>query len=166
MENRPIKRSEQLKALSRDHHFGLLFCWKIKQGLQAAVEPERLGRYVDYFWSGHLKEHFLVEESLLFDRCQDPVCTQAKKEHGGILDQIGKIAGGERDNPEAYAVLVSILSKHIRYEERVVFPHLEQALPVSLLDEIAQHLDSEHKDDFEDNYSDEFWMAPKKQSNL
>jgi hemerythrin-like domain-containing protein len=166
MENRPIKRSEQLKALSRDHHFGLLFCWKIKQGLQAAVEPERLGRYVDYFWSGHLKEHFLIEESLLFDRCQDPVCTQAKKEHGAILDQIGKIAGGERDNPEAYAVLVSILNKHIRYEERVVFPHLEQALPVSLLDEIAQHLDSAHKDDFEDNYSDEFWMEPKKQSNL
>jgi hypothetical protein len=27
-------------------------------------------------------------------------------------------------------------------------------------------LDSEHKDDFEDNYSDEFWIKPKKQSNV
>jgi len=166
MENRPIKRSEELKALSRDHHFGLLFCWKIKQGLEAAVEPERLGRYVDYFWSGHLKDHFLVEESLLFNRFQDPVCSQAKKEHLTIMNQIGKITGGERDSREAYEVLVRMLSNHIRYEERVVFPHLEQTLPVSLLNEIAQHLDSGYKDDFEDNYSDEFWIKPKKQSNV
>lgn len=166
MEKKPIKRSEEFKAFSRDHHFGLLFCWKVKQGLEASVEPERLGSYVDYFWSCHLREHFLIEESVLFDRFQDPVCVQAKKEHCTIINQIEKIRGEKRESLEAYEVLVKILNKHIRYEERVVFPHLEQTLPVSSLNEITQHLNNEHKDDFIDNYSDEFWVKPKNQSNI
>jgi hypothetical protein len=31
---KPIKRNKHLKWLSRDHHFGLLACWKIRQGLK------------------------------------------------------------------------------------------------------------------------------------
>ena len=91
---------------------------------------------------------------------------QAKKEHCTIINQIEKIRGEKRESLEAYEVLVKILNKHIRYEERVVFPHLEQTLPVSSLNEITQHLDNEQKDDFIDNYSDEFWVKPKNQSNV
>ena len=33
----PIKRSEYLKPLSRDHHQGLLLCWKIRTGLKKGI---------------------------------------------------------------------------------------------------------------------------------
>ena len=32
-EIKPLKRSKELAPLSREHHDGLLFAWKIKQGL-------------------------------------------------------------------------------------------------------------------------------------
>jgi len=38
----PIKRNEALKPLSRDHHHGLLLCWKIRQGIKLNIEPERI----------------------------------------------------------------------------------------------------------------------------
>jgi len=102
MKNKPIKRSEGFKALSRDHHFGLLFYWKIKQGLEAKVDLSRIKNYVNYFWEQHLKSHFLDEETLIFDRFEETVCIQARQEHRTILKQIEIINIGEEDNPVAY----------------------------------------------------------------
>ncbi len=50
MKNIPIKRSEFLIQLSRDHHFTLLFCWKIKEGLKKDI-PLILKDYVLFFWN-------------------------------------------------------------------------------------------------------------------
>ena len=41
----PIKRSEFLKPISREHHHGLLLCWKIRAGLKKGIEPERIKLY-------------------------------------------------------------------------------------------------------------------------
>lgn len=35
-----MKRNENLVPLSRDHHFGLLCCWKIRQGIKKEVSQE------------------------------------------------------------------------------------------------------------------------------
>ena len=54
----PIKRHQALVAFSKDHHFGLLLIWKIKQGLANAIRVERITNYILYFFEEYLLQHF------------------------------------------------------------------------------------------------------------
>ena len=44
--SKPIKRSEELVSLSRDHHDGLLLSWKIRTGINKGIELKRIADYV------------------------------------------------------------------------------------------------------------------------
>src|SRR3954465_8976157 len=88
MLKKPIKRNELLKTFSRDHHFSLLFCWKIRQGLRKEVAVERICKYVQYFWQQHLLPHFKEEELILFTSVDDKAVQKALKEHKQIWQQI------------------------------------------------------------------------------
>lgn len=156
MKNQPIKRSEALKILSREHHFALLFTWKIKQGLRLKVAPTRLLHYVNYFWEGQLQPHFLSEETLLFNRVDAEVCTQAKMDHQIISSQIQALNLTNRYDGEAFQALIDVLNAHIRFEERVVFPYLEKVLAASL-SQVLLALTAAHAEGFKDEYPDEFW---------
>jgi len=160
MKSRPIKRSDALKRLSREHHFGLLFTWKIKQGLKLNVETSRLLDYLNYFWEGHLKGHFFSEEVLLFNKIDADVCKQAKLDHQMIANQIEQLNSTKQDDRNAYQVLIDRLNDHIRYEERVVFPHLEDSLSASLA-ELMTALEGGHTEDFKDVYHDQFWVLTR-----
>ena len=59
---KPIKRNEFLKAISREHHHGLLLSWKIRAGIKKEVEPFRIKKYLDWFYTEHLLPHFEIEE--------------------------------------------------------------------------------------------------------
>lgn len=156
MKHQPIKRSEQLKVLSRDHHIGLLFSWKIKEGLRKNIDSQRLKDYVNFFFNGHLKDHFRDEEVLLFDRFEEAVCIQAKKEHQLLLRQLENVNEASPSNRDVYLQLIKALDEHIRFEERVVFPHLEHVLSMSTLNMVNDFLEKDgHR--LGDDYSDEFW---------
>lgn len=157
MKNQPIKRSEEMKLLSRDHHFGLLFSWKIKQGIAKNVATIRLKNYLNFFWSQHLKGHFLDEEVLLFNRVEakEP-CLQAKKDHEQIVNLIDGANTASEGDYVAYEKLIAVLNDHIRFEERVVFPHLEKVLTKITLNGIGHFLEKQHHE-FVDDYQDEFW---------
>ena len=62
----PLKRHPAIVSFSKDHHFGLLLVWKIRQGLAKAVDAERISKYVLYFFREDLEKHFQEEERLLF----------------------------------------------------------------------------------------------------
>ncbi len=59
----PIKRHETIVQFSREHHYGLLLVWKIKQGIQKNIDPERISSYVLYFF----------ENDILFSHIQEVV---------------------------------------------------------------------------------------------
>lgn len=40
--SQPIKRHPSLQPLSREHHYGLLLSWKIREGFKREVPPERI----------------------------------------------------------------------------------------------------------------------------
>ncbi|NJO25088.1 MAG: hypothetical protein HC867_03800 [Bacteroidia bacterium] len=61
----PIKRSPQLAPLSREHHDGLLFVWKIRQGLQNNTDVLTIADFILWYDEQHLKTHFETEEKLL-----------------------------------------------------------------------------------------------------
>jgi len=64
--HQPIKRSRSLAPLSRDHHDGLLLCWKIREGIRKAIEADRIRRYVAYCLEQQLALHFIEEEEVVF----------------------------------------------------------------------------------------------------
>ena len=60
MKTEPLKRSKALQSLSREHHYGLLLCWKIRSGLKKAVDIERIKAYTDWFFKNSLSKFFIV----------------------------------------------------------------------------------------------------------
>lgn len=152
-----MKRHESIAALSRDHHTGLLFCWKLRQGLNRTVPPERMRPYVEYFWNHHLRQHFSEEETILFAALRDNVSEQAMAEHAQIRQLAGPIIAGTPVLPEQLRQLADMVDRHIRFEERVLFPHIEKMLPAEKLAEIGAALQQQHQSGAKDDYPDEFW---------
>lgn len=150
-----MKRHNSIAPLSRDHHIGLLCCWKIRQGIKKAIEIERLRVYILYFWSTHLAEHFREEEELLLSDAKDELCIQAVQEHQQLKLLVGKIESvAVIEDIMAFAVL---LNAHIRFEERVVFPYLEESIKENELAWIGDRLKERHTRLMEDSFRDEFW---------
>lgn len=161
MTAQPIKRSKYLLTLSKDHHAGLLFCWKIKEGLKRNIELYRIKRYINFFWEHHLKEHFREEETLLFNRIDDPLSQQGKAEHRMLENRLNRLNYYENEAAEEYTLFAELLIKHIRFEERTLFPHLEVSLPLTVLSGIGAFLTQQNAASFPENYPDEFWVHKK-----
>ena len=162
MKNNPIKRSPHIISLSHDHHSGLLFCWKIKEGLKKGADLFRIKQYINFFWDHHLKEHFLEEEKLLFNQFDDELTRQGKDEHLMLIEQIKRINNYKEVNGQDYLSFAELMTKHIRFEERVLFPHLEAALPIATLMSAGAYLNQHHLISFKDDYPDEFWAHNNK----
>lgn len=162
MMGKPIKRNENIAPLSKEHHSGLLFCWKITQGVKHNIEAARIVRYIRYFWETHLKQHFNDEENILFNRLNNELCTTALAQHEAIRSLVSRINESATGSAEICAELASEVDGHIRFEERTLFPFLESALTAAALAEIGVQLKKAHILCSADNYDDEFWLMQKK----
>lgn len=154
----PIKRHEAIVQFSREHHFGLLLIWKIKQGLKKNIDPKRISDYVLFFFDEDLKAHFTEEERILFSKLDDAdaLKQQALQEHSEIYQLIEDIRLN-KNNPELLTSFGVILDKHIRFEERVLFNHLQSKLSDSELAILA----TEHPEkvtDIDGKWDDHFWV--------
>ncbi len=152
-----MKRHESIVSFSREHHFGLLFCWKLRQGIKKQVALQRIKVYIKYFWEHHLREHFREEEEVLFAGLDDKLCHQAVNDHRHIQSLLQVIIKDSQQQPDLIGLLADKLDKHIRFEERILFPHLEKELPESRLRAIGAHLLQQHPDTPEEDYPDTFW---------
>jgi len=157
MLKKPIDRSEHIKRLSREHHFSLLFCWKIRQGLKTNVAVERIRKYVQYFWHQHLQSHFREEERILFAPIMDRQVQRAINEHKYIRQVIKELPNyPENKERKILGKIADIVDEHVRYEERELLPHLERKLSEEQLEKIGE-LIQKHHSSLQDHYEDQFW---------
>lgn len=158
-ETKPIKRSEQLAPLSREHHDGLLFVWKIKQGLEHNTPLETLRNYAMWYWRHHIKPHFYHEEKILLPHlpADQPMGIRLKEEH----DQIRELILGldEMADKRSLLILCDLLTHHIRFEEREFYAYIEELLPPEKLSEIFQQLEKHPLG--KEVWKDEFWVRKK-----
>ena len=156
-ELKPIKRSPQLAPLSREHHDGLLFAWKIRQGLKNKTPLEQLRNYALWYWRNHIKPHFFQEEKILLPSLppDHPLALRLKEEH----DYIRELILGLDDEADArtMVILCDLIDQHIRFEERELFGYLEELLPVDVLDKIFKQLEN-HPVNCDTDWKDEFWV--------
>lgn len=160
MESRkPIKRSTELAPLSRDHHSGLLLCWKIKTGIQKGIGANRIAKYVVFYYRAHLEEHFRQEEEYIFPLPgnEDPLIKKAVAEHGEITGLITQLENEVPTRYENLEKLMNLLETHIRYEERELFPYIEQKTDDSRLNKTGEIIAELHNNIKEPAWDDEFW---------
>lgn len=148
-----MKRNKNLIPLSKDHHYGLLFCWKIQQGVEKEISYHRIRDYINFFWNHHLEKHFATEDEALPELKNEALYKQMEKEHREIRNLIIKI--NESEDPQLLLDFAKLLHAHIRFEERVLFPDYEANLSQSELEKIGASLAKNPKE--EEDYPDEFW---------
>jgi hemerythrin-like domain-containing protein len=161
MEKKPIKRNENISKLSKDHHFTLLFCWKIRQGLKFEVEPGEIKDYIQYFWRQFMQPHFAEEETILFAQIKNAEVQRALNEHKQIAEQIKALDNNTHNSTEQISMLAEMVDNHVRYEERQLFPHLEKILTAEQLDNIGRQLAVHHNPELKDDFANEFWLRKK-----
>lgn len=149
-----MKRNKNLIPLSREHHYGLLFCWKIQQGIEKKISYHRIRDYINFFWNNHLEKHFETEDEALPELKNEALYKIMEKEHHEIRDLILKINASE--DPQLLLDFAKELHSHIRFEERVVFPDYEDNLSKTELEKIGAYLEKNHPKE-QDDYPDEFW---------
>jgi hemerythrin-like domain-containing protein len=153
----PIKRSKQLAPLSREHHDGLLFAWKIKQGIENRAPLEEMRNYTMWYWRHHIKPHFFQEEKILLPHMPagHPMAVRLEEEHDYIRELI--LGLDDKADNRTFVILCDLLNKHIRFEERELFAYLEELLPTEKLDEIFKQLEK-HPVSNKDEWKNEFWV--------
>lgn len=155
-EIKPIRRSKQLTPLSKDHHDGLLFAWKIKQGFKNGADIKLIVEYVQWFWKNHLQEHFREEEQILAPHlpAANELVKQMMDEHQEIESMV-HINANIADET-LLLNLAQAIDDHIRFEERQLFPYAEKTIPEKELNLIYEQLLKEPTQC--KNWETEFWV--------
>jgi hemerythrin-like domain-containing protein len=156
---KPIKRSKQLTPLSKDHHDGLLFAWKIKQGLKNGTDIKLIAAYVQWFWENHLQEHFTQEEQILAPHlpADNELLRQMVDEH----QEIEALIHINQNIPDEIVLgrLAQSIDDHIRFEERQLFPNAETLISENDLNLIYEQLSEQPKEC--SKWDNEFWLTKK-----
>lgn len=148
-----MKRHTNLQPLSRDHHNGLMFCYRINKGLDNNIDEMRLKKYADWFYKNHIQEHFRVEEDLIFPLLgsDNKLIKTALEQHQSILELFTTTT----NLSEVLKSLGLQLEEHIRFEERILFNEIQ-------LQASEQQLKAIHIEELETSCSvgweDEFWI--------
>ena len=144
-----MKRHRSLHILSQDHHNGLITAQLIKKNSPAYPKlPKSIEGKRDYairFYDDELVKHFADEEEILFPVLKERVYELDKfvkeltEEHRIIEDYIKKLKLKE-DIEINLDKLGNILENHIRKEERLFFPKVQDILNEEEINKIGEIL--------------------------
>lgn len=151
--NRPLKRAIELQPLSHDHHHGLQLCWKIRTGFSKKIELERIKNYADWFFTTHLEPHFILEEKYIFTvlDSSNELVKQALTDHR----RLKRLFSQTTDLEKALGRIEEELEKHIRFEERILFPEIQNEATSEQLTKISEIHTHEA---FQEKEDDVFWI--------
>jgi hemerythrin-like domain-containing protein len=147
-----VKRNEALVPLSRDHHAGLFVAQRLKRAETADSATEARERFLS-FWRSDGRRHFRIEEELLlpsFALHVEPsheAVVRVLVDHIELRRRASDLERKEDTSLEELHQLGERLEDHIRHEERVLFPLIEQALPAEELAELAEAVERAEQDD-------------------
>jgi hemerythrin-like domain-containing protein len=147
-----MKRHESLQPLSREHHHGLLLCWKIKTGISKGIEISRIKKYADWFYQNHILPHFDEEENHVFPLLggEHHMVKKALTQHASLRE----LFTAQSDIQLNLQRICEELDKHIRFEERELFPKIQE----DISEEALRTLNEVHNETaFYENTEDMFW---------
>ena len=146
-----MKRGDFLRALSRDHHRGLSAAVRLKRTTSATAAKDR-ERFLD-FWRAEGRRHFRVEEEVLLPayarhgQVDDPVVARVLTEHVDLRRRAIDLEANKRPEVDQLRELGQRLQRHIRHEERVLFPKIEAAIPECEQGDLAEAIERAERAD-------------------
>ena len=140
-----MKRHEALAPLSRDHHEALILAQLLKKDAPAyknlPTQPDEKAAYAVNFYISHLQKHFLQEETMLmkvknYNSEIEKLTTEIITEHQYLTTIF--LSLNKTDNLSVTLdVLGTALENHIRKEERILFPLIQQHCPAEILNTLV-----------------------------
>lgn len=128
-----MKRSPELTPLSHDHHQALFCAHRLKRAETAQEAEDAVAGFLIY-WEDHGSPHFRIEEEILLPGWieaapgADPeMASRVLGEHLAIRAQVRRLRR-ERLPIEKLHGLGELVESHVRYEERELFPRIEDDL--------------------------------------
>jgi hemerythrin-like domain-containing protein len=152
-----LKRHPALQDYSREHHDELLFVWKIREGLRKDISPQRIIDFIIYQYNTSTALHMAQEEKYILDKLpqHDPDRIKILYEHDTLIEMIKKLSITVADKVQLLSEFADTLDKHIRFEERIFFPKLQD----SLADDIIRSMQpTETKVKQDKQWEDTFWI--------
>lgn len=141
-----MKRNDNLVPLSWEHHSGLVFARRIRKRIESGYSIPEIKNYILAEWNNSLKRHFDLEETIIapvFNRYvpADPELNRMEYDHNRMREIIGLLNGKNFTGNELLE-FSELLTKHIRFEEEVLFPLFEEKIPETEMHEIGMKLKS------------------------
>jgi hemerythrin-like domain-containing protein len=124
-----MKRHPSLRPLSDDHHRVLVLARRLRRtdSKMNASDLEALSREVRLAFDTELEPHFRVEERSLLPALEakgaDDLVQRTLDDHVALRELIRGAWSGD-----TAAALGTLLEKHVRFEERVLFRRAEEIL--------------------------------------
>jgi hemerythrin-like domain-containing protein len=123
-----MKRDESLRSLSRDHHKALVVAQRLRRAEDAAAAAAEFAE----FFEGKGQRHFEIEEQVLLPlwarlgSADADAAARLAAEHLSIRTHALEL--GDEPTLEAVHALGEELDAHVRFEERELFPAIEDDL--------------------------------------
>ena len=139
-----MKRSEALTPLSHQHHQGLFVALQLKRATPETAIDARTA-FLDFFERDGAS-HFRAEEEVLLpayarhSEFDHPAIVRVLTEHVDLRRRGQDLEAQRAPDPAELRELGERLESHIRHEERVLFPMIEQALPAEELKRLGAGL--------------------------
>jgi hemerythrin-like domain-containing protein len=140
-----VKRSPALAALSRDHHEALVVARRLRSATPETADTALAG--FDEYFGRRGERHFELEERVLLPVLE--ALTDGARFAWRIRDEhrwvrlLHAHARKLDHRVERVSRLGDVLHDHVRFEERIVFPFLEEALSRQQLEALARRLDDQ-----------------------
>ncbi|MCE2486061.1 MAG: hemerythrin domain-containing protein [Desulfurellaceae bacterium] len=133
------KRHPSLVPLSREHHVALLLAFRLVHGLppsrQANDSPQAQARDTVRFFQTKLVTHFRAEEQALFPLIRKtqphaiPLIDTLLAEHADMRARVHALEQADPSElPAQLTAFGQLLERHVRSEERELFPLCEARL--------------------------------------
>lgn len=143
-----MKRHPSLQPLSDDHHRALVLARRLRRDStgMGALALASLASKVRQVFGAELEPHFRVEERWLLPalegRGEARLATRTLEDHARLY----ALAHGlwSEDTPQE---LGTLLEKHVRFEERVLFPEAEAVLSDAELASVRDATDTREEED-------------------
>ncbi|NIO10654.1 MAG: hypothetical protein GTO40_22670 [Deltaproteobacteria bacterium] len=147
------KRHPSLVLLSHDHHHALalaLRCRKHALGQLSPGDPDaskKLAQEVKEFFAQNLQSHFKAEEDILFPVIKahaasdsETLIEELHRDHERITKTVSALDKGTGLSKTLFD-LGDILERHVRQEERTLFPIFEKAVPSGSADQTGMEIE-------------------------
>lgn len=145
-------RHPSLILLSHDHHHGLALALRCRKQALGRIKPmglqgleERAGEVKEFF-SKNLERHFQAEEEILFPAIRScaseswQMVEDLIEEHRQLRNEMARLEEKEKLS-KALFDLGDLLERHIRREERELFPLFENRVGAAEAERVKEEIE-------------------------